>query len=244
MSAKSVSGGDDGEADLLDAYSRAIISVTEKVGPAVVAINVKSAFGESAGSGVFFAPDGYILSNAHVVRRAAQVRITLADGRRLTADVIGIDLKTDLAVVTPVDVPYAELGDSSLLRVGQVVIAIGNPLALGFQSVSTGVVSALGRTSVNPSQAELADGGAQGILTDVALNPGDSGGPLVSSSGKIIGINTAIVRGNTSALQGAHGLGFSVPIDTAKWVLQELMAYRRVRRPWLGLCCEQSAESD
>lgn len=216
------------DTQLLDAYSRAITSVVSKVGPAVVSIGVTTERGESSGSGVFFAPDGYLLSNAHVVGSAPSVQVTLTDGRRLTADVVGTDPATDLAVCqvqTQGSVPFAELGDSSSLLVGQVAIAMGNPLGFS-SSVSTGVVSALGRSIKGVAGNMIEDV----IQTDCALNPGNSGGPLVLSSGHVVGINTAIIA-------GAQGLSFSVPINTAKWVLTEILNHRRVRRPWLGLYC-------
>ena len=218
------------ETEILDAYSNAIISVVDKVGSSVVAIGVQSDRGESAGSGVFFAPDGYLLSNAHVVGSAENVLVTLTDGRRMTASVIGTDPATDLAVCQ-VDnlqgkVPYAELGNSGGLRVGQLAIAIGNPLGFA-NSVSTGVVSALGRCIKGVAGNMIEDI----IQTTVPLNPGNSGGALLNSAGKVVGINTAIIA-------GAQALSFSVPINTAKWVLQEILMHRRVRRAWLGLYCQ------
>ncbi|EKX54046.1 hypothetical protein GUITHDRAFT_160789 [Guillardia theta CCMP2712] len=226
----STSSGEEHESEILDAYSRAIISVVDSVGPSVVSIGVQSERGESSGSGVFFAPDGYLLSNAHVVGDAGSVQITMTDGRSMTATVIGTDPQTDLAVCQANNfhsaVPFSQLGDSALLKVGQLAIAIGNPLGFA-SSVSTGVVSALGRSIRGVAGNIIEDV----IQTNVPLNPGNSGGPLVSSSGKIIGINTAIIA-------GAQGLSFSVPINTAKWVLQEILSHRRVRRAWLGLYCQ------
>ena len=213
------------EAEALDAYSRTVVRVVDDVGPAVVSISRSGPRGPSgAGSGVVFAPDGYILTNAHVAAGAHQLDVGFTDGSTSRADVVGIDHATDLAVVRAGDVlRSAPLGDSSALRVGQLVVAIGNPL--GFSStVSAGVVSALGRTM------RARDGRAmEGIIqSDVALNPGNSGGPLVDSRGRVVGINTAIIM-------GAQGISFSVPIDTAKWVLGELMTRGRVRRGWLGI---------
>jgi len=210
----------------LDAYSRAVIHVVDEVGPAVVSIARSSSRGPAgAGSGVVFTPDGYILTNAHVAAGAHQLELGFTDGTTSAAHVVGVDHATDLAVVRASGalVKHAEFGSSSALRVGQLVIAIGNPL--GFSStVSAGVVSALGRTM------RARDGRAmEGIIqSDVALNPGNSGGPLVDSVGRIVGINTAIIL-------GAQGISFSVPIDTAKWVLGELMTVGRVRRGWLGI---------
>jgi S1-C subfamily serine protease len=212
--------------ELLDAYSRAVVGVVERVGPAVVSIARTTRRGPSGtGSGVVFAPDGYVLTNAHVVAGAREVTLGFTDGSSSAAVVVGFDHATDLAVVRASgQAPTAAaFGDSSLLRVGQLVVAIGNPL--GFSStVSAGVVSALGRTM------RARDGRAMEniIQSDVALNPGNSGGPLVDSRGRVVGVNTAIIL-------GAQGLSFSVPIDTAKWVVGELMRSGRVRRGWLGI---------
>src|SRR3989337_2143001 len=221
----------DRDEDLLDAYSRAVVGVAEKVGPAVVGIGVrKRAQGprvrqEGAGSGVIIAPDGFILTNNHVVEGAQDVEVSLTDGRMFPAQIVGGDPATDLAVVRAgaTGLPTAELGDSSSLRVGQLVIAIGNPL--GFQStVSTGVISALGRALRSQSGRLIENV----IQTDVPLNPGNSGGPLVDSRGRVIGINTAMIA-------MAQGLSFAVPINTAKWVVSELVMRGKVRRAHLGL---------
>jgi S1-C subfamily serine protease len=212
--------------EVLDAYSHAVIHVVEEVGPAVVSISRTSQRGPAgAGSGVVFTPDGYVLTNAHVAAGGHQLELGFTDGSTTPARVVGVDHATDLAVVralgpTP---KHARFGNSSSLRPGQLVVAIGNPL--GFSStVSAGVVSALGRTM------RSRDGRAmEGIIqSDVALNPGNSGGPLVDSRGRVVGVNTAIIM-------GAQGLSFSVPIDTAKWVVGELMTTGRVRRGWLGI---------
>ena len=211
-------------ARLLDAYSQAVVGVVQKIGDAVVAINVPAmdASGQradSAGSGVILSPDGYVLTNAHVVGDAANVNVSLTDGRSLKGPVLGRDFSTDLALVR-LDgdgLPFAKLGDSNQLLVGQVVVAIGNPL--GFQStVSAGVVSALGR-SLRAKDGRLIEGIVQ---TDVALNPGNSGGPLVDTNSTVVGINTAIIA-------GAQNLSFSVPSATAQWVVAELMAHGKVR---------------
>jgi S1-C subfamily serine protease len=222
------------DTDLLDAYSHAVVGVVERVGPAVVSIVVggratdggtRRAEGQGAGSGVIIAPDGYVLTNSHVVHGGSRLEVTLTDGRTLGAALVGEDPATDLAVVrvSASGLPWAVPGDSAALRVGQLVIAIGNPL--GFQStVSSGVVSALGRSLRGTTGRLIEDI----IQTDVALNPGNSGGPLVDSRGRIVGINTAII-----AL--AQGLSFAVPMNTAKWVVSELLSEGRVRRGYLGL---------
>jgi len=216
---------------LLDAYSQAVISVVERVGPAVVSLvaGARSA-GRGpervgAGSGVIVTPDGYALTNSHVVLGAGRLEATLMDGRTMGAVLVGDDASTDLALIRldGVDLPAARLGESTMLRVGQLVVAIGNPF--GFQSsVSAGVVSAVGR-SFRGRTGRLIE---NVIQTDVALNPGNSGGPLVDSRGDVIGINTAIIA-------MAQGLSFAIPIDTAKWVLSELLVHGRVRRAWLGI---------
>ncbi len=218
--------------DLLDAYSRAVVGVVEKVGPSVVSIGVRrTAQGpdvqgeEGAGSGVVITPDGFVLTNNHVVAQASEVSVTLTDGRTLPAQTIGSDPATDLAVVRVVanGLPTAQLGDSDALRVGQLAIAIGNPF--GFQStVSTGVISALGR-SLRGQSGRLIE---NIIQTDLPLNPGNSGGPLVDSRRRIIGINTAII-----AL--AQGISFAIPVNTVKWVVSELVTQGRVRRAYLGI---------
>ncbi|MGH7390154.1 MAG: S1C family serine protease [Candidatus Rokuibacteriota bacterium] len=218
----------------LDAYSNAVVSVVETVGPAVVSITTgrRTSGGRAgvtgAGSGVIVAPDGYVLTNSHVVHGASRLEATLTSGRTLDAVLVGEDPSTDLALVrlSGADLPTAELGRSAGLRVGQLVVAIGNPL--GFQStVSAGVVSALGR-SFRSRPGRLIE---NVIQTDVALNPGSSGGPLVDSSGRVVGINTAIIA-------MAQGLSFAIPIDTATWVIGELLAHGRVRRARLGLAAQ------
>ena len=210
--------------ELLDAYSHAVTSVVDAVGPAVVSVSLP----RGGGSGVLFTPDGYLLTNAHVVGRAARVKIGLPDGSTHEGHVVGADPATDLAVahIDGPRVPAAELGNSSKLRVGQLVVAIGNPLGFSF-TVSAGVVSALGRT-LRAQDGRLMDAIIQ---SDVALNPGNSGGPLVDSHARVVGINTAVIL-------GAQGLSFSVPIDTARWVLAELMQHGRVRRGVLGLAAQ------
>jgi S1-C subfamily serine protease len=177
---------------------------------------------------VLFTPDGYILTNAHVVQGAAELRVTLTDGAELAGSIVGSDPATDLAVVRVegTKLPHAELGTSSTLRVGQLVVAIGNPL--GFSStVSAGVVSALSRT-MRAQDGRLIDPVLQ---TDVALNPGNSGGPLVDSRARVVGINTMIIL-------GAQGLSFAVPVDTARWVIGQIMTVGRVRRGYLGVAAQ------
>jgi S1-C subfamily serine protease len=206
---------------LLDAYSQAVINVVERVSPSVV--NVRR--GRSGGSGVIVTPDGYALTNAHVVDGAQEVAVTLDSGAELTARVVGIDSATDLAVIRILGsgLPVAELADTESLRVGQLVIAIGDPL--GFHStVTTGVVSALGR-SLSAKDGRLIE---NVIQTDAALNPGNSGGPLVDTHAKVVGINTAIIP-------TAQGICFAIPAATARMVAGMLIRDGRVRRAYLGI---------
>jgi len=212
------------DAELLDAYSRAVIGVAQRVGPTVVSLSGRDG-SHGMGSGFLLTPDGYLLTNSHVVRGRSQLTATTQDGDALPADVVGDDPPTDLAVVRAVagGLPYAELGNSDRLQVGQLVIAMGSPL--GFQStVSTGVVSAVGR-AMRSEQGRL----IENIVQHTApLNPGNSGGPLVDSRGQVVGVNTAII-----AL--AQGLGFAIPSATAQWVVSELLSHGKVRRLWLGI---------
>lgn len=224
--------GGAGDDTLLDAYSRTIVDVADRVGPAVALIQVRRRAGdrsgrngEAAGSGFAFTPDGYVLTNHHVVHGARHLRVTLPDQREFDADLIGEDAQTDLAVIRvgANGLPTVPLGRSGALRVGQIAVAIGNPL--GFQNtVTTGVISALGRALRAENGRTMDDI----IQTDAALNPGSSGGPLVSSTGEAIGVNTAIIP-------GAQGLCFAVGIDTARWVVGQLFAHGRVRRAYLGV---------
>jgi S1-C subfamily serine protease len=220
---------------LLDAYSRAVTGVADRLGPAVVRIDVwkrEKAAKAGSGSGVIVAPDGLVLTNSHVVGGASRVELTTVDGRNLTARVMGDDPHTDLALVradAAVTLPSASLGDSKKLRRGQLVVAIGNPL--GFEStVTAGVISALGR-SLRAQTGRLID---DVIQTDAALNPGNSGGPLASSRGEVVGINTAVIL-------GAQGICFAVAANTASFVLGELVRHGRVRRAFIGISAQQTA---
>jgi S1-C subfamily serine protease len=223
---------DDGD-DALDAYSRVVTGVTERTAPGVVAIAVAERIDErgrrvpgGGGSGFVFTPDGLVLTNAHVVAGARGIEVLTTAGQRLEADVLGADPHTDIAllrVASAQPLPVLELGSSRGIRVGQLVVAIGNPF--GYEcTVTAGVVSALGR-SLRATTGRLIE---DVIQTDAALNPGNSGGPLLDSAGRAIGVNTAIIA-------AAQGICFSVSIDIARQVVPELMRHGRVRRASLGI---------
>jgi S1-C subfamily serine protease len=223
----------DADAELLDAYSNAVIAVTERVSPAVMRVATRRAGARGGvGSGVVIAPDGLVLTNSHVVEGSREFELTDAEGRTMTARLLGEDPDTDLALLraaTDRALPTAMLGNSKTLRRGQLVVAIGNPL--GFEStVTAGVVSALGRSLRSKSGRLIEDV----IQTDAALNPGNSGGPLVSSRGEVVGINTAIIM-------GAQGICFAVASNTAEFVLGELIRHGRVRRGYIGVAAQTAA---
>jgi len=226
------------DGELMDAYSQAVVNAVDKVSPAVVKIDIKrkiivrqSLFNQApqevpgSGSGFIFTPDGYILTNSHVVHDCSQIEITLSDGRHFPARIIGDDPTTDIAIIK-IDAPnltHATIGDSRLLRPGQLVIAIGNPY--GFQcTVTSGVISATGR-SLRTYNGRLID---DVIQTDASLNPGNSGGPLVNSKGEVIGVNTAIIM-------PAQGICFAIPSSIVKFVTAGLMTHGRIRRGRIGV---------
>jgi len=226
--------------DVLDAYSQAVVRVAETVGPAVFSLTVRArrtgrrgqsfdAYG--AGSGFAITPDGFAITNHHVAAGAGEIRAHTQDGKELKATLVGSDAHTDLAVlrIDAPTLPSVVLGDSDALRVGQVVIAIGNPNGL-HHSVTAGVVSALGRTLRSMGGRPIENV----IQTDAALNPGNSGGPLVDSRGRVVGINTAI--------DGySQGICFAIPVNTARWVAGLLIRDGKIARGYLGVVCSTTA---
>lgn len=215
---------------VLDAYSKTVVSITEKVSPAVVNIKVQKknrsrAGSDAGGSGFILSPEGFIVTNCHVAENSEKIGIELQDGRVLPADLTGLDPYTDLAVlkIYTDNLPFVSFQDNTYLRVGQVAIAIGNPF--GFQcTVTTGVISALGRT-LQSSSGRMID---NVIQTDAALNPGNSGGPLMDSTGRVIGVNTAIIR-------EAQGICFAIGAGTAEYIVGKLIMNGKIRRGYLGI---------
>lgn len=218
------------ESEIFDSYSRAVVNASKTVSPSVVKIDVQTTGrgrrGGGSGSGFVFTPDGYILTNSHVVHRAKMLTVAMQDGQIFTAEVVGDDPDTDLAVIranSSVNLPAVRFGTSHDLQVGQMAIAIGNPF--GFQyTVTAGVISALGR-SLRAYSGRLID---DVIQTDAALNPGNSGGPLVSSRGEVIGVNTATIM-------SAQGICFAIAVDTAKFVAGKLLREGRIKRGFIGI---------
>jgi S1-C subfamily serine protease len=227
---------EDPTAELLDAYSRVTVGVSEKVCPSVVSVEVLRLTGRRGGrggngSGFVFRPDGYLLTNSHVVHEADLIQISFPDGKQMPADLVGDDTETDLAVlkVGAAGLPTTPLGRSALMKVGQLVVAVGNPL--GFQcTVTAGVISALGRSLRANSGRLISDI----IQTDAALNPGNSGGPLVNFRGEAIGVNTAIIP-------EAQGICLAISSDTAAWVSEALIRDGRIRRGYLGVAGQRVA---
>src|SRR6201996_450488 len=229
MTADSPYSGAADNAGLLDAYSNAVTGAARAAAPAVVHLDVRHDSRQGSrrgtGSGFFFTPDGLLLTNSHVVHKAKEIGVSTSEGERFSADLVGDDPDSDLAVLRASVgvVPHVAFGHSGSLQIGQLAIAIGNPL--GFEhTVTAGVVSALGRSMRTSTGRLIPDV----IQTDAALNPGNSGGPLLASSGEVIGINTAIIR-------GAQAICFAVAADIAHWVIPQLLQHGRVRRGYLGV---------
>jgi S1-C subfamily serine protease len=235
-SGSAASSPPDPSAELLDAYSRVTVGVSERVCPSVVSVEImrlsKRSGGRSGiGSGFVFRPDGYLLTNSHVVHGADLVQVTFSDGKQMPAELVGDDTETDLAVlkIGATGLPVTPLGPSSQVKVGQLVVAVGNPL--GFQcTVTAGVVSALGRSLRGRSGRLINDI----IQTDAALNPGNSGGPLVNFRGEAVGVNTAVIP-------EAQGICLAISSDTARWVSEELIRNGRIRRGYLGVAGQRIA---
>ena len=227
-----VLGGNQGNGDIvtqirqtLTSEQSAIVNVAERVSPAIVTLEVTTASGEGVGSGVIYSADGWIVTNRHVVEGATDITVHLKDGRDVNGTIYGIDTLTDLAIVKveSTDLSVATLGRSRDIQVGQTAIAMGSPLGVYTNSVTAGIISALGR------QITTESGRLDGLIqTDAAINPGNSGGALVDSSGAVIGINTAISN------EGA-GIGFAIPIDIARPIMEQALAGVPLSRPWIGI---------
>jgi len=227
----STSGGTTVSNVRLDQTS-AITDAVKKVSPAVVTIQVRSGQGSAgSGSGFIFNSNGWILTNRHVVEGASQIQVILADSRTFTGTVYGIDTLTDLAIVKvdATGLPTAPLGTSADLQQGQLAIAIGNPLGNFENTVTTGVISGLGRQITAGDVSQTSSEQLNNLIqTDAAINPGNSGGPLLNSAGEVIGVNTAVAS-------SAQGIGFAIPVDAAKEILAEALAGKPLARPWIGV---------